>query len=127
MGTTSRLTRVLGGLMKVFSSRLLLSRQFHKQCTVISRCYSSTSAPQGSGPTAIVMLNMGGPSTQEEVGPFLHNLFSDGEIITLGPLQNTLGPWIASRRTPKIQEQYAQIGGGSPIGKWTEIQGQGMV
>ena len=73
------------------------------------------------------MLNMGGPSTQEEVGPFLHNLFSDGEIITLGPLQNTLGPWIANRRTPKIQEQYAQIGGGSPIGKWTAVQGEGMV
>lgn len=73
------------------------------------------------------MLNMGGPSDQEEVGPFLSNLFADGEIITLGPLQNTLGPWIANRRTPKIQEQYAEIGGGSPIGKWTKIQGQGMV
>lgn len=73
------------------------------------------------------MMNMGGPSTQEEVGPFLHNLFSDGEIITLGPLQNTLGPFIANRRTPKIQEQYAEIGGGSPIGKWTKIQGEGMV
>jgi len=73
------------------------------------------------------MLNMGGPSTQAEVGPFLHNLFSDGEIITLGPLQSTLGPFIANRRTPKIQEQYAQIGGGSPIGEWTRVQGEGMV
>jgi len=38
-----------------------------------------------------------------------------------------LGPRIAQRRTPKIQEQYKEIGGGSPIRKWTEIQGQGMV
>jgi len=73
------------------------------------------------------MMNMGGPSTQEEVGPFLHNLFTDGEIITLGPLQNSLGPWIAKRRTPKIQKQYAEIGGGSPIGDWTRTQGEGMV
>ena len=34
---------------------------------------------------------------------------------------------IAKRRTPSIQEQYSKIGGGSPIKKWTELQGQGMV
>ena len=38
-----------------------------------------------------------------------------------------LAPWIARRRTPKIQEQYRKIGGGSPIKMWTERQGQGMV
>lgn len=38
-----------------------------------------------------------------------------------------LAPWIAKRRTPKVIEQYREIGGGSPIRKWTEIQGQGMV
>ena len=30
------------------------------------------------------------------------------------------------RRTPKIQDQYAKIGGGSPIRMWTEIQGERM-
>jgi len=44
--------------------------------------------------TAVVMLNMGGPNDLDEVGPFLHNLFSDGEIITLGPLQNILGRFL---------------------------------
>ena len=72
------------------------------------------------------MLNMGGPNDLDEVGPFLKNLFSDGEIITLGPLQNVLGPMISSRRTPAITEQYAQIGGKSPIGDWTRAQGEGM-
>lgn len=72
------------------------------------------------------MMNMGGPATPEETGPFLQRLFSDGEIIQLGPLQNTLGPFIAKRRTPKITEQYQAIGG-SPIRKWTEIQGAEMV
>ena len=34
---------------------------------------------------------------------------------------------IARRRTPSIQEQYAKIGGGSPIKMWTEKQAQGMI
>ncbi|GAA6072281.1 ferrochelatase, mitochondrial, partial, partial [Tachysurus ichikawai] len=38
-----------------------------------------------------------------------------------------LGPFIAKRRTPKIQEQYSKIGGGSPIKAWTTMQGEGMV
>ena len=38
-----------------------------------------------------------------------------------------LGPVIAKRRSPKIEEQYREIGGGSPIKKWTTVQGQGMV
>ncbi|MEQ2178890.1 hypothetical protein GOODEAATRI_018909, partial [Goodea atripinnis] len=38
-----------------------------------------------------------------------------------------LGPFIAKRRTPKIQEQYSKIGGGSPIKHWTSMQGEGMV
>ena len=73
------------------------------------------------------MLNMGGPNDLDETGPFLSNLFNDGEIIQLGPLQNYLGPWIAHRRTPKVRKQYDEIGGRSPIRIWTEKQGQGMV
>jgi ferrochelatase len=38
-----------------------------------------------------------------------------------------LAPFIAKRRTPKIMDQYAKIGGGSPIKMWTEKQGEGMV
>ena len=61
-------------------------------------------------PTAIVMMNMGGPSTQEEVHPFLHRLFTDRQIMQL-PMQDYLGAWIAKRRSPKIRDQYAAIGG----------------
>lgn len=42
-------------------------------------------------------------------------------------LCSQLAPLIARRRTPKIQEQYSRIGGGSPIKKWTALQGEGMV
>ena len=72
------------------------------------------------GPTAMVFMNMGGPSTTEEVGGFLSRLFADGDLIPLGPLQGYLGPLISRRRTPKIKKQYADIGGGSPIRKWIE-------
>lgn len=75
--------------------------------------------------TGILMLNMGGPRNAEEVGPFLNNLFADRDIIKL-PMQNKLGPWIAKRRTPSIIEKYGEIGGGSPIGTWTEQQGNLM-
>lgn len=35
---------------------------------------------------------------------------------------STLGPYIARRRTSEVQKKYAEIGGGSPILKWTNIQ-----
>ncbi|GJN90099.1 hypothetical protein Rhopal_003098-T1 [Rhodotorula paludigena] len=86
----------------------------------------ATAATASKPPTAIVMMNMGGPSTVSETGDFLRNLFSDGDLIPL-PFQSTLAPLIAKRRTPKIEEQYAAIGGGSPILRWTRTQGEGMV
>ncbi|ODA76698.1 hypothetical protein RJ55_07969 [Drechmeria coniospora] len=69
---------------------------------------------------------MGGPSTTDEVGDFLSRLFADGDLIPLGRLQSYIGPLISTRRTPKIQKQYAAIGGGSPIRKWTEYQNAEM-
>lgn len=84
---------------------------------------SSTSR---NGPTAMVFMNMGGPQTTDAVGPFLSRLFADADLIPLGRLQNYLGPLISRRRTPKIQNQYAAIGGGSPIRKWSEYQSAEM-
>ncbi|KDN52870.1 ferrochelatase [Tilletiaria anomala UBC 951] len=69
---------------------------------------------------------MGGPSTLPEVGDFLSRLFHDRELIQL-PFQSRLAPLIARRRTPKIEAQYAKIGGGSPILRWTRKQGAEMV
>jgi ferrochelatase len=74
----------------------------------------------------MVFMNMGGPATTDEVGGFLSRLFADGDLIPLGPLQNYLGPLISARRTPKIKKQYADIGGGSPIRKWSEYQAAEM-
>ncbi|RWA14734.1 hypothetical protein EKO27_g344 [Xylaria grammica] len=83
-------------------------------------------AAGSKGPTAMVFLNMGGPSTVDEVADFLKRLFQDGDLIPLGRLQDYIGSFISSRRTPKIQKQYAEIGGGSPIRKWSEYQNAEM-
>jgi ferrochelatase len=80
----------------------------------------------GNPRTGIVMLNLGGPATLDDVQPFLLELFADREIIQL-PFQRWLGPFIARRRTPKVRGLYANIGGGSPILRFTEAQGRGMV
>ncbi|MGH7498084.1 MAG: ferrochelatase [Gemmatimonadales bacterium] len=76
--------------------------------------------------TGIVMMNLGGPATLDQVEPFLLELFADREIIKL-PLQSWLGPFIARRRAPKVRDLYAAIGGGSPILGHTNAQGAGMV
>ena len=83
--------------------------------------------------TGILMLNMGGPGKADEVQDFLTRLFLDRDIIKLPGFglerwlgQNWLGRIIAKRRTPSIIEKYNEIGGGSPIYKWTQTQGDKM-
>ncbi len=78
-----------------------------------------------TSPTGIVLLNMGGPATLDDVEPFLTRLFQDREIFKL-PYQETAGRWFARLRTPKVRANYAAIGGGSPIRRWTEAQAAGL-
>ncbi|MFQ4143124.1 ferrochelatase [Chlorogloeopsis sp. ULAP02] len=80
------------------------------------------------GRVGVLLLNLGGPEKLEDVGPFLYNLFSDPEIIRLPfPwLQKPLAWFIASRRTKKSQENYRKIGGGSPLRRITEAQGEAL-
>ena len=66
-----------------------------------------------------------GFSQVPETHDFLKNLFMDRDLIPL-PFQRVLAPLIARRRTPQIEKQYAEIGGGSPILRYTEYQGAGM-
>ena len=55
----------------------------------------------------------------------MSRLFHDHDLIPL-PFQSLLAPWIAKRRTPQIEKQYEEIGGGSPIRRWTSTQGKLM-
>jgi ferrochelatase len=77
-----------------------------------------------SDKTAVLLLQMGGPDSLESVAPFLYNLFSDREIIKIGPafLQPFIARMIVKRRAPKSAENYRQIGGKSPLRQLTEQQ-----
>ncbi len=80
------------------------------------------------GRVGVLLLNLGGPDSLEDVGPFLFNLFSDPEIIRLpfSWLQKPLAWFIATRRTKTSQANYKQIGGGSPLRRITEAQGEAL-
>ncbi|MEH2168611.1 MAG: ferrochelatase [Nostoc sp.] len=80
------------------------------------------------GRVGVLLLNLGGPDKLEDVGPFLYNLFSDPEIIRLPFrwLQKPLAWFIATRRTRTSEGNYKQIGGGSPLRRITEAQGEAL-
>ncbi len=71
---------------------------------------------------------MGGPDSLEAVRPFLYQLFSDREIIRLGPafLQRPIAWFIAKKRAPKSRECYKKIGGKSPLTPITLSQADGV-
>ncbi|NJD57586.1 MAG: ferrochelatase [Nitrospirae bacterium] len=72
----------------------------------------------------VLLVNLGGPDSLAAVRPFLFNLFSDREIIRLGPpfLQKPLAWLISSLRSGKTRDAYALIGGRSPINEITRAQ-----
>lgn len=74
--------------------------------------------------TAVLLLQMGGPDSLKAVKPFLYNLFSDRDIIRIGPafLQPLIARFISYRRSRKVVEYYRQIGGKSPLRELTEQQ-----
>lgn len=74
-------------------------------------------AGDSSTPSAVLLLNMGGPDSEEAVEPFLTNLFSDPAILPLPLppfLRAPLARWIARRRAVKVRPRYRNLGGGSP-------------
>jgi ferrochelatase len=75
--------------------------------------------------TAILLLNLGGPTNLDQVEPFLSALFGDRELIRLpGPawLQRPFARLIAKLRAPGARRRYAEIGGGSPLLRESALQ-----
>lgn len=80
-------------------------------------------------PVGVLVLNMGGPGTLDDVRPFLDRLFADRAIIRLpgGPLgQRLLSRLIVAARLGAVRRNYASIGGGSPIHRYTAAQAGGV-
>ncbi len=78
--------------------------------------------------TGVLLLNLGGPEKPDDIRPFLFNIFSDRQIIRLGPafLQPFIAWLIARGRAPKSAANYARIGGGSPILALTRAQARAL-
>ncbi|XP_034116061.2 ferrochelatase, mitochondrial [Drosophila albomicans] len=115
----------------LITSFSLITRMLFLHKTNLSRLannaanFATSAGRQQQAKTAILMLNMGGPQHTDQVHDYLLRIMTDRDMIQL-PVQSRLGPWIAQRRTPEVQKKYKEIGGGSPILKWTELQGQLM-
>lgn len=79
--------------------------------------------------TALLIINFGGPQDASEVEPFLYELFRDNDVIPLPGgtwVQHLFARQVSKRRAPRIVEQYAKIGGGSPLVPMTYQQAEAL-
>lgn len=80
-----------------------------------------------NGKTGVILLNMGGPNSKDDVLPYLMNIFRDPGIIDL-PLGFLVRPWlskiIAQKRAPVSIKRYNSIGGKTPLNEITAAQAQ---
>src|SRR3989338_1539666 len=77
----------------------------------------------------VLLLNLGGPSSLEDVEPFLVALFSDPDTLPVPFskwLQKPVAKAMAKLRKPLSQKYYRAIGGGSPLKKITSEQAQDL-
>jgi ferrochelatase len=91
---------------------------------------ASSNKPKDGERVGVLLLNLGGPESLEDVQPFLFNLFADPDIIRLPRLfrflQRPLAQFISTLRAPKSAEGYAAIGGGSPLRQMTAEQADAL-
>ena len=72
---------------------------------------------------AVILFNLGGPSSLAKVEEFLFNLFFDREIINLPlPIRYVIAKIISKSRKNKAIEIYKKLGGSSPIYEETLAQ-----
>jgi protoporphyrin/coproporphyrin ferrochelatase len=71
----------------------------------------------------VLLVQLGGPASREELRPFLYELFVDPEIlgIRFAPLRKFVAWLIATTRAPKSAATYERINW-SPIRRWSETQ-----
>lgn len=76
---------------------------------------------------AVVLFQLGGPDCPAAVKPFLYNLFSDPAILRVpGVLRPLLARLITARRVKPALENYAILGGKSPLLDLTNAQAQAL-
>lgn len=76
---------------------------------------------------AVVLFNLGGPDGPDSVRPFLFNLFKDKAILRLPwPARMALAGLISTLRASSAKENYAKMGGGSPLLPETQKQAEAL-
>jgi ferrochelatase len=81
------------------------------------------------GRTGIVVAQLGGPETLDDVEPFIRSIFADPQAVPLpgGPrTRAAISAAIARARAPRSRARYAAIGGGSPIVAVTQGQADAL-
>ena len=71
---------------------------------------------------ALVLLNMGGARSKDELGTFLRNMFNDKNILTIqnDTIRSMMASIIVALRHNKAWENYEQIDGSSPLHSLTD-------
>lgn len=76
---------------------------------------------------AVVLLNLGGPTSPAEIEPFLFSMFSDKHIMDYPrPLRLLLAKVISRLRARKSRDIYENLAGKSPILQETEQQARAL-
>lgn len=77
----------------------------------------------------VVLFNLGGPASLDDVKPFLYNLLMDPAFQDL-PLNGQLRHWMAKSvayvRAETLRERYEMIGGGSPLTRLAREQAEAL-
>jgi len=79
--------------------------------------------------SGVVLAQLGGPETLDDVRPFLYNFFIDlipDNIPVPPPLIKPTAWLISTLRAPYSRRLYASIGGGSPLRAQSELQAQAL-
>jgi ferrochelatase len=80
--------------------------------------------------TGVLLLQMGGPRSLEEVQPYIQRLFHDPYLVRLPfPVKLFRGPLsrkVARKRAPEVRKQYELIGGSSPNNRVTGEQAKAL-
>ena len=69
-------------------------------------------------PCGVIVAQLGGPETLDDVEPFIKSIFADPHLVPLpgGPrTRSAVSSLVAKARAPRSRSNYAAIGGGSPI------------
>lgn len=121
---------VIGQILGSRLKRKCVTREETERLHQIPDLNISLSAPIEEKDVMVVLLNMGGPKTNEDVADFQRRLFSDSILIRfpLSFLFQKIFAWILVKARLKASKaRYQLIGGGSPIYASTQAQTQALL